>query len=213
MKKQILICIDRDGTINYDDKYYLGSQKNWKDLIKFLPRVIEGIKILNKIPNVHIYITTNQSGIATKDFKLLTEKKAHIVTEEIISRLKKKGAKIDGYVVCPHVPESYTKKYPDRKFDKKLVCECACIKPKPGMIITAMQKENLLASETNIYVMGDRMSDVHTAHNVKGFGILIPFKEEGGKEQIKLIKKLNHKETHFSTNFLDAAKFIKKRES
>jgi len=37
-----LICLDRDGTIIKDENFYLGSTSNWKDLVEFLPGVVEG---------------------------------------------------------------------------------------------------------------------------------------------------------------------------
>jgi len=52
MKKQLLIFIDRDGTILYDRKksprYYLGRQKDWKAKTKFLNGVVRGLKLLKK---------------------------------------------------------------------------------------------------------------------------------------------------------------------
>ena len=60
----IIICSDRDGTITKDENYYLGSQNNWKELVHFLEGVVEGIKLLNKIPDTFFFITTNQAGVA-----------------------------------------------------------------------------------------------------------------------------------------------------
>jgi len=211
-KKNILICLDRDGTIVYDDKYYLGRQKNWKDLIKFLPGVVEGIKILRKIPNVHLYIITNQPAVAVKDFPLLTEERAREVTQEIILRLKEKGAKIDGYALCSHSSREYVNKYPDREFDESMVHECSCMKPNTGMIKTAMKNENLLASETKVYVVGDRMTDVHTAHNANGFGIFVPSTHKDSINQAEQLKEKKHKNTYLAKDFLDAANFIYDRE-
>jgi D-glycero-D-manno-heptose 1,7-bisphosphate phosphatase len=213
-KKNTLICIDRDGTLIHDDKYYLGKQSNWKKLLKFHPGVIEGIKILNKIPNSKLYILTNQSGIAVKEFKQLTLKRANEVCKEILIRLDKKNAHLDGYFICPHVPPSYAKKYPNRKLNKKLVCNCTCIKPKPGMVYKALKDAGLKSSNTNIYVIGDRFYDAKTALNVNGFGILIKSPDEPFQEEkLKKLSKSEIKNTHIANNFLDASKFIMKREN
>jgi histidinol-phosphate phosphatase family protein len=211
MKKNILICLDRDGTLIYDNKYYLGSQKNWKSLLKFLPSVTQGIKILNKIPNATIYIITNQSGVAVKSLPLLTLKRAKEVTQETINQLGRKNAHITDYLICPHAPPSYTKKRKDFKFEKKFVCACDCIKPNPGMISEALKREGFLPKDTEIYFIGNRESDVKAALNANGFGILVPFSKEPG-EDIKT-KKLKSKNTYIAKNFLQAARFIKKRES
>ena len=77
MKKNILIGIDRDGTIIYDKKLHLGSQRNWKSKIKFLSGTISGLKTLKKnIPEAKVYMVTNQPGVAVKNFPLLNKKRA-----------------------------------------------------------------------------------------------------------------------------------------
>ena len=53
--KNILGCIDRDGTIIYDKKYHLGHQINWKRKVKLLENVVKGLKKLRKIKNIRIY--------------------------------------------------------------------------------------------------------------------------------------------------------------
>lgn len=211
MKKNILICIDRDGTLIYDKKYYMGHTKNWKSRIKFLKNVIKGLRLLNKeLPDAPIYMITNQPGVAIKDFPLLTEKRANEVCLEVLKKLEKKRAIIKDYILCSHVSPSYVKKRKEFKFNKKLICNCSCIKPKPGMIKEALKKESLEPNKTKIYVIGDRASDIKTALNAKGFGILIPFKEEPyEKEKVKNIKTKNK---YIAKGFLDAARFIVKRE-
>jgi histidinol-phosphate phosphatase family protein len=207
-KRNVLICVDRDGTIIFDDKYFLGRQKDWKKKIRFFPRVSEGIKKLRKIKRARIHIITNQPGVAISDFPLLTKRRAHNVTREVIRLLKAKGARLDGYEICPHAPPNYSKSHPGKRINKKLVCKCSCIKPKTGMVRQAMRKEGLKANETEVYVIGDRATDVKTALNMNGFGILVPF--FGTPRQIKRVKKM--KDSYIARDFLDAAEFIYKRE-
>lgn len=211
MKSKVLICLDRDGTLIHDNKYFLGKTKNWKKKIKFLPKVVEGLKTLNKVPNSILYIISNQTGIAIKDFPFLTETQANKVTRHIIMELKKRGARIDGFAHCPHVPQSYVKKHPNRSYERKFVCNCNCIKPKTGMISKALQEFKLKKSKTKIYVIGNRLSDVKTALNIGGFGILVPFKNEPG--HIGKVKKLKSRNKFVAKDFIGAAKFILRRES
>jgi len=200
--KKILIFIDRDGTIIYDKKSYPGSQKNWKSKIKFLPKVIQGLKLLNKIPNSEIRIITNQSGIAIKEISLLTRKRAEEVNKEIIRRLSKKKIYIGGSKICPHVNYKYVKEHPQFTFYKNFVGNYSCIKPSVGMIKSTLKEKKLKRKKVKIYVLGDRISDVKTASNIDGMGILIPFANEPQpKNKIK-------KNVYVAKDFLDAANYI-----
>lgn len=215
VKKQILIFVDRDGTIDYDRKtrprYHLGRQRNWKSKVRFIQSSITGLKLLNKkLPEAKIYVISNQPGVAIKEFPLLTRKRVDEVFEYILKKLKTLGIKIDGYEFCGKATLSYVKAHSQYTFHKKLVGNFPCWKPKPGMIKSILKREKIKLKDVKIYVIGDRVSDVETAHNVKGFGILIPFiyqPEEKGKT-----KKLKSKKKYIAKNFLDAAKFIIKRE-
>lgn len=212
MEKKILIFLDRDGTLIYDKKCYYGSQKSWRSLIKFCSGVASGIKLLRKKLDAKVCIITNQPGVAVKELPLLTLKRAHEVTKFIIKKLKQKGAKIDDYEVCEHAPLFYIKSHPKFSFDKELVGDFGCIKPKPGMIDKILRKEKIKKKDIkSIYVIGDRVSDVKTALNVNGFGILVPFSKES-KEKTKF-KTIKSKNKYLAKNFLDAANFIIKKES
>lgn len=206
----VLICVDRDGTIDYDKKYHLGHQRNWESKVRVLPNIVKGLKLLRKIPNSKIYMITNQPGVAIKEFPLLTEKKVHEVCQYILKQLNKKGVSLDGYEFCGKASPSYVKRHPQFTFDKKLVGNFSCIKPKPGMIENIMKKEKLGRS-TKIYVIGDRFSDIKTALNAGGFGILVPFKNEPGEKE--KVEKLKIKNRYIAKDFLDAAHFIKKNEN
>jgi len=213
--KKILICVDRDGTLIYDNKYYLGRTNNWRSKIKILKTVVKGLKKINKkLPEAKIYMITNQSGVAVKEFTLLTKKRAGEVCKAVIRRIKEKGARIDGYILCPHVSPKYAKES-KLKFNKRFVCNCTCIKPSPGMVLEALKKEGFRKKDTNIYVIGDRKSDVETAHNISGTGILVPFKNESD-EDMKLMRHKKNKsyrdKTYIAEDFLDASDFLFRRE-
>ena len=209
--KKILIFVDRDGTLIYDKKYYLGSQNNWKSKVKFLPYVIRGLKLLNKNLNPNIYMITNQPGVAIKNFPLLTLEKAHEVSLYVMKLLEKKGVFLKGYDVCGKAHLSYARKRSEFEFDKKLIGNFSCIKPKPGMINIILKNEKLNKEQIKIYVIGDRFSDVKTALNAKGCGIMVPFKNEKGEKE--KVRRLNSKNKYIAKNFLGAAKIIINREN
>ena len=204
--KKILVCVDRDGTLIYDNKYHLGRTDDWKSKIKILPTVIEGLRLLRTLPNVAIYIITNQPGVAIREFPLLTLDRAHEVNRHILTEIAKMGEQIDGYFLCPHANLQYVKKKANYHFDENMVCDCECEKPKSGMVFDALKSERLTREEAILYVIGDRSSDVETALNINGTGILIPFENE--PRHFEKIKKLDQTNVYIARDFLDAAQFI-----
>ena len=120
----------------------------------------------------HNYIYNNFL-IAIKDLKLLTMEKAELVCQFTIERLEKQNAIINGYEICGKVSPKYIREKRKQgktyKFNKKLTGNFSCIKPKPGMVYSILKKENL-PSNTKIYFIGDRASDVKTGINAKGTG-------------------------------------------
>lgn len=88
--KKTLICIDRDGTLIYDEKdhLFLGKDPDWASKMKILPGVIEGLKKLRNIPNASLYMITNQPGVAILDYPLLTVEKAHEVCRYVLDQIK-----------------------------------------------------------------------------------------------------------------------------
>jgi len=201
-----------DGTIVYDDKYHLGRQRNWKKMIRILPNVVSGLKKLNKsLPNSKIYLITNQPGVAIKDFPLLTQSRAEEVCKFIIKKLSKSKIKIDGYAVCGKASLAYTKRRSEYIFNKKLVGDFSCIKPKPGMVNAVLKKTGWKKKDTRIFVIGDREGDVKTGINSNGFGVIVPFKKEPGEEE--KVRKLKSKKIHIAKDFSKACEWIIKKES
>lgn len=205
--KNLLICVDRDGTLIFDEKYHLGRTDDWKSKVKVLPTVIDGLKYLDSLENASVYMITNQPGVAIKDFPLLTHDRANEVCRYVINELEKLGGRIKGYYFCPHAHPDYVKMRSKYQFDEEMICDCDCIKPNPGMVYKALEAEGLTLENTDVYVIGDRLSDVKTALNVKGKGILVPFENEPG--QVEKVRELNHANIHIAKNFLNAVYFIK----
>ncbi|MFC1884175.1 HAD-IIIA family hydrolase [Thermodesulfobacteriota bacterium] len=212
MKKN-LICIDRDGTLIHDEKYhlFLGKDDDWVSKVEILPGVIDGLKKLRNVPNAVIYMITNQPGVAISDFPLLTVEKANEVCRYAIDKIKEMGAVIDGYFLCPHANTEYVNKKTDVNFDDELVHDCKCMKPGLGMVFSALKKENITEDNSNIYVIGDRATDVQTALNINGFGVLIPFENEPSEEG-KVKKLEDQKSIYIARDLIDAAEFISERE-
>lgn len=210
----VLICLDRDGTINLDENFYLGSQPHWKEQLSFLPGVIEGITVLNKIPRAKTVIITNQSGVALEGpaFELLTEQQAHDVNRHIVAELAKQGARIDGYQMCPYVTSDYAKKAAEkgRLINPKYVDDNArCMKPNIGMLESAAKMFGAtLANTEKKFMIGDRATDVEMGIRGDCASILIEsFKtrELGDVEKVRAMSG----RILIAKDFLDAARQIK----
>jgi len=182
MAKKLLVCSDRDGTINDDKDYYLGKSPNWKEQIKFIPHVVQGIKLLNKIPDSEVFIITNQSGVAIyhdkqdSEFPNLTEERMCEVNEEILKRLNDEGARIKGYFACPFVDLKYVQSAfkKGRVIDKRYIAENhPDRKPNIGMIEKAARSLGRRMNECDIWTIGDRFTDIQTGLKAGGRGILI----------------------------------------
>ncbi len=211
--KKTIICIDRDGTLINDTKahLFLGKDNDWKTKVEILPYVIDGLKLLRDIPDSGIYMIINQAGVAIADYPLLTIEKAHEVCRYVVDRIRSMGPQIDGYFLCPHATPEYARKKPGITFDESLVHNCKCLKPALGMVFDALEAENIAPEDANVYVIGDRATDVQTALNIGGFGILIPFQNEPGED--KKIKRLDHQtNVYIAQNLLKAAEHIISRE-
>lgn len=211
----IVVFSDRDGTINKDENYYLGSAYNWKDQVSFLDGVVKGIKLLNDIPDSYIFIITNQSGVALKGglFDNLTEDRMHEVNTYIIRTLETQGAKVNGYFACPFVDSNYVKKAEEKKreIDLEFVCDNHIdLKPNIGMIQKALDSVNLKKEDCELFMIGDRLSDVQMGLNAGGTGILIESYKTKELGDIQKVSVLEGK-TYVAKNFLDAANYIKKQ--
>ncbi|MDF1593870.1 MAG: hypothetical protein P1P89_20365 [Desulfobacterales bacterium] len=204
-----IICIDRDGTLIHDSRehLFLGSDNNWPEKVKILPNAIEGVRRLNTIAGAGIYMITNQPGVAISDFALLTEGRAREVCRFVVEMFKDSGARLDGYFLCPHATPKYVSRKPGTNFHPHLVHDCHCLKPGLGMVFNALKAEGITPENADIYVIGDRASDIRTALKIDGTGILIPFVNEPGElAKIKLLGKQG--QIYVAETMFTAAEYI-----
>ncbi|MBW6486916.1 MAG: HAD-IIIA family hydrolase [Syntrophobacterales bacterium] len=209
-----LICIDRDGTIIHDtrDHLFLGKDDDWRSQVRILPHVVEGLKRLNALSSSAIHMITNQPGVAILDYPLLTEDRAHEVCSHVIETLRKCGVKISGYFLCPHANPVYVERHPEFTYDQNLVHDCHCMKPSLGMVFNALKANKLTLENVNLYVIGDRATDVQTALSAGGIGILIPFANEPGEDE-KVVAFAKPGRVFIAGNMEEAADFIVGRGS
>lgn len=132
-----LVILDRDGTINYDSERYIKSPSEWRPIEGSL----EGIARLTQA-GYRIVVATNQSGIARGLFDTATLVAIHDTLQRAVMQA---GGRIDAFFFCPHAADS----------------DCACRKPKPGMLQEVARRFNISLEDT--YMVGDAHRDVEAA--------------------------------------------------
>lgn len=154
-----VVFLDRDGVINRD-KSYVGR---WSDF-EFMPNAIEGLKRFQDA-GYALVIVTNQSGIARGYY---TEEDYAELTARMLAELKLQGIHLKAVYHCPHHPEGVM---------TSLAVECACRKPRPGLLIQAAN--DLAISLPHAIMVGDRLSDIQAARaaNLQAAYLIVP---EGG---------------------------------
>ncbi|MBU4332468.1 HAD-IIIA family hydrolase [Patescibacteria group bacterium] len=187
-EKDILVALDRDGTLIHDEGYF-GLEDNWQDNLKFYDGCIDMIKSLNPVADV--VVTTNQIGVARGFY---TSKRVGEINKYIESIFKTQGAVIDGWHYCPYVERAWARKEGldlDTPWIKDEFPKTR--KPEIGMLEQAavdLGKE--LSSYKNIFVIGDELDDLNMALNAGGIGIWF----DNGKndylfEEVKKLKTAN----------------------
>lgn len=136
--KDVLVIVDRDGTM-IEDKVYLNDPQK----IEFIENTIEGIKLLND-NQIKLVIGTNQSGVGRG---IIKENELITINNKIMYHLAEKGAAVDGIYYCPHKPDDY----------------CKCRKPDIGMYQMMIQDFPRIKY---LYVIGDTLYDVEFAKNI-----------------------------------------------
>ena len=134
------VFLDRDGTINVEKNYLYRI-----DDFEFLPRALEGMKLLYNAGYLLIVIT-NQSGIARGFY---TEKDYEKLTDHMRQECADFGVKLTDVLYCPHLKGATVPEYD---------CECECRKPATGLFKQAVEKYDMDLSES--YAIGDKMRDL-----------------------------------------------------
>lgn len=147
--KQKAIFLDRDGTINK----YVGFLRNIDDF-ELKEGVAEAIRKINESGYLAI-VVTNQPVIARGEVSYEDLEEIHNKMETLLGE---KGAYLDAIYYCPHHPDKgYEGERPELKID------CDCRKPKPGMLIRAMDDYNINLNQS--WMVGDGENDVNAGIN------------------------------------------------
>lgn len=176
--KQKVVFLDRDGVINKDSSAFI---KDWSEF-EFLPRSLEAIRHLTE-KGFKIILITNQSVINRKYASINTLETIHARMRDVI---KRHGGEVRDIFYCPHVPAD----------------QCACRKPKPGLILQAQQKYGLDIKKT--MMVGDSAKDIECARNA-GCGANILVQTGNGIAAEKILAKKSIIPTHIVKDLYEAA--------
>jgi D-glycero-D-manno-heptose 1,7-bisphosphate phosphatase len=132
-----LILLDRDGVINFDSPDYIKSPDEWRAI----PGSIEAIAALRSGGRI-VAVCTNQRGIARGKFSLSDLEAIHA---KMSKALADAGTRVDAVTFCPHAADA----------------GCNCRKPKPGMLLSMMERFQISPEET-VFV-GDTIRDLEAA--------------------------------------------------
>lgn len=143
-QKQRAIFLDRDGTINP----FVGFLRDIQDF-SLLDGAAEAIRDINRGGYLAI-VVTNQPVIARGEVTWEELREIHRKMETLLGQ---SGAYLDDIFVCPHHPD---KGFPGERPEYKM--DCACRKPKPGLLLQAAERYNIDLSAS--WMIGDSDSDV-----------------------------------------------------
>jgi len=136
-----VVFLDRDGVINAGRPGYVRTPAHFE----FLPRAVEAMKRLVDAGR-RIVIVSNQDVMG---WKLISAAQLRRIHGKMVSELEKAGAQVQEIYYCPH----------------NVLSDCACRKPRPGMLLAAARELN--ANPRTAWIVGDKPSDVWTG---KHFG-------------------------------------------
>lgn len=136
MEKIKALFLDRDGVINYDPGYVYRIED-----FEFMPGIFEALAGFMTL-GYEIFVVTNQSGIGRGYY---SEDDFAKLSKYMIDEFKSYGIEIKKIYHCPHTPSD----------------DCNCRKPKPGMILQALNEHNIDPQAS--LIIGDKPSDLEAA--------------------------------------------------
>ncbi len=136
MEKIKALFLDRDGVINYDHGYVYRIED-----FEFMPGIFEALAGFMML-GYEIFVVTNQSGIGRGYY---SEDDFAKLSKYMIDEFKSYGVEIKTIYHCPHTPSD----------------DCNCRKPKPGMILQALNEHNIDPQAS--LIIGDKPSDLEAA--------------------------------------------------
>ena len=154
MKK--VLFIDRDGTLALEPKDY---QLDAIEKLEFYPVVFTYLRKIATELDYELVMVTNQDGLGTNSFPEDTFWPTH---NFLLKAFENEGVKFDSVLIDRSLPAENA---PTRK-------------PRTGMLIAYLDESKY--DLQNSFVIGDRITDIELAYNLKAKGIFIANDSELG---------------------------------
>lgn len=154
---QRAVFLDRDGTLNREVDGVRSPEQ-----LELLPGVVEAIYRLNH--NGWRAVVISNQPIIAKGF--CAESDVQAIHSKLEMLLGQEHAFVDRIYYCPHHPE---KGFAGERAELKI--DCACRKPKPGMVLQAAKDLNVDLNQS--WLIGDTTTDLQTAKNAGVKALLV----------------------------------------
>jgi len=158
------VILDRDGTlidVFRDDETGTVSVAFHPSHVRLLPGVVDGLKLL-AAAGYGFAIATNQPGPAKGQISRAAVERTN---RALLEALSAEGIEIASVEVCMHHPQG------GPGGDATLVVDCNCRKPKPGLLLAAIEHAGFDPART--WMIGDSSADVLAARAAGVRGALV----------------------------------------
>ncbi|MDG2491446.1 MAG: bifunctional histidinol-phosphatase/imidazoleglycerol-phosphate dehydratase HisB [Flavobacteriaceae bacterium] len=158
MKK--VLFIDRDGTLALEPADY---QLDAIEKLEFYPEVFTYLRKIATELDYELVMVTNQDGLGTSSFPEDTFWPTH---NFLLKTFENEGVKFDEILIDKSLPED----------------NATTRKPRTGMLTPYLNED--VYDLKNSFVIGDRITDIELAFNLKAKGIFIANDEELGSNEV-----------------------------
>jgi D-glycero-D-manno-heptose 1,7-bisphosphate phosphatase len=148
------VILDRDGTlidVVRDEETGTVSVAFHPDQVRLLPGVVAGLRTLSAA-GYGFAIASNQPGPAKGQYSAAAVERTNLA---LIALLAASGIEIPVLEVCMHHPSG------GPGGDPQWLADCACRKPKPGLLLRAIARAGFDRART--WMIGDSAADVIAA--------------------------------------------------